>query len=371
MVKINESDYSYPFSLDQVGVSGDLSLVDLESRYSIAFYNGFGSGKFKRTKMVSFTPRYIITNRTAHAIGIKQEGSKYVTVIPAHQQINYYWRQTQVEDPRIFVTMKEGEEMEWSASAFALNVLGESDIKLVHHFARLRGIPITRILKMTIKESMGTIFVSIEFPSKPPYLIDNQLDEDIIVSQVDHDKRWIMEKNAKTAYGWDDYNGNQLLNLRLTTCPNMPHATIDINKVNYHDKLISLDDGRTISVKVIARGPTRIMRVSNYMPSNSSMMLQSPTARSQIQLVIIGDEGLTQDDVNLVEEFNFFCRTNLHGIGLSVIGNNCELCYVYMASPSFHYETTDRHQFIECQVTKLQIDNQTYNATFPVIFTNK
>jgi vacuolar protein sorting-associated protein 13A/C len=113
------------------------------------------------------------------------------------------------------------------------------------------------------------------------------------------------------------------------------------------------------------------MRVSNYMPSNSSMMLQSPTTRSQIQLVIVGDEGLTQDDVNLVEEFNFFCRTNLHGIGLSVIGNNCELCYVYMASPSFHYETTDRHQFIECQVTKLQIDNQTYNATFPVIFTNK
>jgi hypothetical protein len=138
------------------------------------------------TIIISFVTyhRYIIFNHTGHPLGLKQESSKHVTSIQSHQHINYYWRELTVEDPKIFITMKEGEELEWSASAFALNVLGESDIKLVHHFARLRGIPITRILKMTIKENMGTIFVTIEFPSKPPYLIDNRLDEDIIISQL-------------------------------------------------------------------------------------------------------------------------------------------------------------------------------------------
>lgn len=61
---------------------------------------------------------------------------------------------------------------------------------------------------------MGTVTVVIELPTKPPYLIDNRLSEDIIVSQESEDRRWIMEKNTKTAYAWDDYNGTQLLSCR-------------------------------------------------------------------------------------------------------------------------------------------------------------
>lgn len=61
---VEKSQPTDSFSLDNVGVSGDLSCTDDSYRYTIGFYNGLGPSKFRRTKVITFTPRYIIFNRT-------------------------------------------------------------------------------------------------------------------------------------------------------------------------------------------------------------------------------------------------------------------------------------------------------------------
>ncbi|KAL0481837.1 vacuolar protein sorting protein 13A [Acrasis kona] len=45
-----------------------------------------------------------------------------------------------------------------------------------------------------------------------------------------------------------------------------------------------------------------------------------------------------------------------------------ELIYCYAGGFHFHYEVTDLHQFIQLKMNKLQIDNQSTGAAFPVTF---
>jgi hypothetical protein len=400
-IQVEQSQLSTAFTLDNVGVSGNLSCIDDNRRYTIGFYNGLGPGKFKRTKVISFTPRFIIFNRTDHKIGLKQEKSDLVTQIEPQEKLPYYWREKSVENPKLFITL--GDQFKWSASPFALDSLGDISVKLVHQEESTSGRPTTHILTVTIQEETGTVFVIIEQPSKPPYLIDNRLNDNIYIAQSGVNKYWLMEGQSKTAYAWDNYNGDQKLLLKLE---NTSPMNVDINKVtNPKDKDANTPfriGNRTIFMQVIARGPTRVLRLSEqanvskdmvrmntirmmdprpsttlermdpYANSLSPTSPPSPRAEKRLRTEYLQpQEEETANEHN--EEFNFVLGAFLAGVGISLIENKTpkEVAFIYLENLLFRYETTDRNQFIEAKLGRLQIDNQNLNPVFPVLFTNR
>ncbi|EFC49928.1 vacuolar associated sorting protein [Naegleria gruberi] len=71
------------------------------------------------------------------------------------------------------------------------------------------------------------------------------------------------------------------------------------------------------------------------------------------------------------EDFNLFMLAEINQIGVSFIDNSpSEVAYLLLGGLTMRYATTDKHQFIECVLYKLQLDHQDYEATYPVILCN-
>lgn len=68
-----------------------------------------------------------------------------------------------------------------------------------------------------------------------------------------------MELNCCLAGKWYYFDAFHIAS--LTTLPDMEAITVDINKVSDTDRAIRVSKDRVIFVNIIAKGPTRIMRV--------------------------------------------------------------------------------------------------------------
>lgn len=86
---------------------------------------------------------------------MRQDGSDIVTQIDSKEKQAYYWREKNIQNPKLFVTLKEDgmSDFGWSASPFALNTLGDISIKLVHGEESKKVIRVLTLFILNLKRS--------------------------------------------------------------------------------------------------------------------------------------------------------------------------------------------------------------------------
>jgi hypothetical protein len=294
MVRIDDSEFSKSFNVDSVGITGALTCMSADLRYDLGVQVQFAPHKFKRTKMIIFSPRYIIRNETPYALGFIQPQSDIPIKVERNTKRPYYYAEKEVDKPQLLVSpLPRGIpsvniEFQWSTSHVSITTLGNTFLKVLHTSG---NIEYAQILDVQVQEAGGTIYITVQRPMKPPYLVDNKLKEfDIAFAQVDQDQWWDVPHSSRLPYAWDDTTKKQIIRVCVKdqqTGQRFDEYKVNLNKVSaiqsgvkdkkvekeqdaekkeedevIADVLLRLPNGQAAFMSVVTKGSTRILRIT-------------------------------------------------------------------------------------------------------------
>jgi hypothetical protein len=194
------------------------------------------------------------------------------------------------------------------------------------------------IIDIKVNESEGSLFIFFDTPEKPLYTINNELNENIEVSQI-NEKSIKLSKLSKINYFWDNNQEKHILIIKIKD----QSINIELDKVSEENQIFKYNNGLSIAyISVEASGTTLICNIS---PKN----LKKSKDKKDI--------------------YFFRLTNNIQQFGFSLIDNTPEeLAFVTFEDFYFRLKYNIDHQFVSISIGEIQIDNQTRNSPFPILF---
>ncbi|KAG0208228.1 hypothetical protein BGX33_006369 [Mortierella sp. NVP41] len=374
------SQWSRPVSFEAVGSIMEIAVQATErpEEIHLGMNVELGKGKYALTKIVTISPRFILKNNLNEDLNFREFGSNNVTLLPAHQRVPLrYMHQGQ---QKLLSLRLPGVTSRWTAP-FNIDEMGKM------HVTILRSDGEVELIRIHVMMEVATVFIVLnKEEGRWPYRIDNRSSWDIAFSQHNNArsesstastgslsssaaKTYKLKAGETMAYSWD--------------LPHMKEKTLVLN-VNGREREVSLqeigslvpfkfpagDTNGILAIDVIAEGPTQVLVLADY-DSKQSLFKQ----RSSSQLTVgersddgkdISKDGFEVIDVDAVVTFNFQVR--LECIGISVLNQRMqELIYLSMTGLEMRYTDSNMYQSVNMLVKWLQIDNQLYGGSSPIL----
>jgi vacuolar protein sorting-associated protein 13A/C len=371
ILKIGESSWSKPQSFDAIGSTVEVvlpsALKGTEIHVGISIQNG--EGKYKMTKVVTIAPRFVLKNRMAEEINVREPGSsELMTLNPGALQALHFLQKTTTKQ---LCLCFPGLNNQWSAP-FTISDLGTTHVKLAKAGQR------QKLIRVEILMEEATIFLHLSVETKNwPFSIRNESDTEFMFFQAN--PNFDEEEN-------EDRSGWRPIRYRLPPRSIMPYAwdypaakykelIITANGKERHIKLAEIGNlipmkipaalgtrqQKIIDLNVAADGPTQTLILSNYKPSKS-LYKQNTDVGSTAS--VTGGFEVKEVDTDIT----FRAQLKLAGIGISLINAQLrELAYVTFRDISLQYSESVLYQTIRASIQWVQIDNQLYGGIFPMI----
>ncbi|CAG8552629.1 14898_t:CDS:10 [Dentiscutata erythropus] len=367
LLKVGDSEWSKPLSFEAVGtflevvISSNSSAEEIHLGVSIQE----GHQKYKLTKIVTFTPRFIIKNNLSNDLIFREPEATNETCVKAkNREPLHFLKQKQL-------VLRYHDSNSWSAP-INIDELGRVHLKLEKSDSELD------LIRTEVLLEDATVFVIFNKENgKWPFNVENYSDVDVVFyqqepsrrelfggssSQPSPSKKYTLKPRNTSPYSWD-YPAHKEKRLVL--------------KVNGHERVVNIQEigsllpfkcsangvPHILAIEVVADGPTQVLLLSNYNPSESLYRPKAPSVTSSSNTDSSAFEVI---DVDLVITLTFQIR--LEGIGISVINKRMqELAYASVRGLEFTYNDSTLYQSINFFVKWLQIDNQLYGGIYPII----
>jgi vacuolar protein sorting-associated protein 13A/C len=178
ILKVGDSAWSKPQSFDAIGSTFEVVLPARTGRSE--FHAGVsvadGEGKYKLTKVVTITPRFILKNKLNEDLLIREPGSYNVLAIKSGELSPLHFLR-QVPEKQLCLCFP-GVNNQWS-SPFNIADVGTIHVKLAKANQR------QRLIKAEIIMEGATLFVHFSFESRHwPYSMRNESDTEFIFYQA-------------------------------------------------------------------------------------------------------------------------------------------------------------------------------------------
>ncbi|KAI9340870.1 hypothetical protein BDR26DRAFT_820276 [Obelidium mucronatum] len=359
-VRVGNSEWSKPLSFEAVGSSFDL-LVPSSNRgeeVHLGVRVHEGEGKYFLTKVVTFSPRFMIKNNMNEDLNCRQEVKQQPTLIKSKSSVPLHFFNER--SPRQLSLRMAGLMNEWS-SPFNIDQVGITYVKV----GRLGSTEEDLIRTEVILENATLFIILSREEGRWPIRIENNSDATVFFWQQNAKNRYEIGPNQSRPYAWDN--------------PSLPSKFIVIN-VNGKERQIDVREighlvpfkyptpdgtgrGGTMTIQVHAEGPTLVISLGTYNESNS--MYKRLSIRGGSSSVTAADEGFQKLNKEVKEQMTLQIR--LEGIGISVIDRQVkELLYASAKNIEFAYVDTSMAQSITFSINWLQIDNQRYGSLDPI-----
>ena len=370
LLKVKGSSWSQPVSFDAIGATVDIKLPAESGRAEM--HAGLmveeGEGKYKLTKVVTITPRFLVKNRLAEDIQIREPGSSDATTLkPAESH------------PLRFLKQNTGQQLclcfpginnQWS-SPFDIANTGSVHIKIAKSGER------QKLIRIEIMMEGAMIFLNLSMETKHwPFSIRNESSQEFLFWQanpnVDEDEedrssgwkpiRYRLPPRSIMPYAWD-YPASKNKNLILSGGGKERHV-----KLAEIGNLIPMklppaqgtQRQRIVDLNVIADGPSQTLVMSDFKQSKSIYKQKSASASAS---TTAGFEIKDQD-----ADVTMRATLRLAGIGISLVNSQLrELVYVTWRDLELKYTDSKLYQKVALTVKWIQIDNQLYGGIFPLI----
>ncbi|KAK5130736.1 hypothetical protein LTR08_001723 [Meristemomyces frigidus] len=371
LVKVGDSGWSQPVSFDAIGASVDIKLpaqggrTEMHAGLNVAE----GEGKYKLTKVITLTPRFVVKNKLSEGIQIREPGSSEAATLKSGEL-----------HPLRFMKQATGQQLclcfpgvnnTWSAP-FDIANMGSVHVKLAKSGER------QKLIRIEILMEQAMIFLHLSLETKHwPFSMRNESDQEFLFWQanpnVDEDEedrssgwkpiRYRLPPRSIMPYAWDypsTKNKNLVMSangkerhVKLAEIGNLIPMRIPAGQGQQRQKIIDLN--------VVADGPTQTLLLSNFKQSKSLYKQKSGTASAS---TATGFEVKEQDtDVTMKAVIRFA------GLGISLINQQLrELMYVTWRDIELKYTDSPLYQTVALTVKWIQIDNQLYGGIFPLIF---
>ncbi|SMY22303.1 unnamed protein product [Zymoseptoria tritici ST99CH_1A5] len=374
LLKVGSSSWSQPVSFDAIGANVDVKLPAESGRSEM--HCGLtvteGEGKYKLTKVVSITPRFIVKNKLSEEIQIREPGSSDATTLKPGEL-----------HPLRFLKQATGQQLSlcfpgvnnsWS-SPFDIANVGSVHIKLAKAGER------QKLIRVEILMEHAMLYLHLSLETKHwPFSMRNESDQEFLFWQanpnIDEDEedktsgwkpiRYRLPPRSIMPYAWD-YPATKNKNLILSANGKERHVKLaEIGnlipmRVPGQPGQRGKEGQKIIDLNVIADGPTQTLVISNYRPKKSLYKQKSATSS---QSTNAGFEVKEQDD-------NVTLRATIRfaGIGLSLVNSQMrELVYATWRDIELKYTDSPLYQTVALTIKWIQIDNQLYGGIFPLIF---
>ncbi|KJX99366.1 vacuolar protein sorting-associated protein vps13 [Zymoseptoria brevis] len=374
LLKVGSSSWSQPVSFDAIGANVDVKLPAESGRSEM--HCGLtvteGEGKYKLTKVVSITPRFIVKNKLSEEIQIREPGSSDATTLKPGELY-----------PLRFLKQATGQQLSlcfpgvnnsWS-SPFDIANVGSVHIKLAKAGER------QKLIRVEILMEHAMLYLHLSLETKHwPFSMRNESDQEFLFWQanpnIDEDEedktsgwkpiQYRLPPRSIMPYAWD-YPATKNKNLILSANGKERHVKLaEIGnlipmRVPGQTGQRGKEGQKIIDLNVIADGPTQTLVISNYRPKKSLYKQKSATSS---QSTNAGFEVKEQDD-------NVTLRATIRfaGIGLSLVNSQMrELVYATWRDIELKYTDSPLYQTVALTIKWIQIDNQLYGGIFPLIF---
>lgn len=371
LLKLGQSEWSQPVSFDAIGAAVDTKVADGAGRAEmhIGLTVKEGEGKYKLTKVVTVTPRFIVKNRLPGDIQIREPGSSDATTLAPNELHPLRWMKQ--SSGQQLCLCYPGVNNSWS-SPFNVANTGSVHVKIARAGER------QQLIRVEVLIEDSTIFVHLIKETKHwPFSMRNESDQEFLFWQanpnVDEDEedrssgwkpiRYRLPARSIMPYAWDypaSKNRNMILSangkerhVKIAEIGNLIPMRVPPSQTNSKTKIIDLN--------VVADGPTQTLILSNYRASTSLYKQKSAAASAS---TAGGFEIKEQDsDVTLKAQIRFA------GFGISLINYQLkELVYITLRDIELKYTDSQLYQTVSLTVKWIQIDNQLYGGIFPLIF---
>ncbi|KAJ3551176.1 hypothetical protein NM688_g4862 [Phlebia brevispora] len=374
--KVGDSMWSQAVGLE--APSADTRLViPAESRRNEEIHIGLswseGLGKYKLTKVITLTPRFILRNNTPDALTFREHSAAprgKASLDPGERCPLHFMR---VGDEKLLTMAFTGLNANWSAP---INV---EDIGTVNF--RLKNSIDNQVYLMAAGVKLGgsTIFIVISRAENSwPFRIENDSDCKFTFYQTDFDHpdgadvdrvvpTYTVASHSIANYAWDyPAARDKKLVLRYIDY----RRAIDVMEIGdlMPFRFATRGGPRTVSLDVRAESSTQVIRITNYNPDIS---LYKPARRSTLSLAQQDSMSGSQEAFEAVEEEispTFVFTLDVEGFGLSLVNRKAiEVVYLSLNALKFEYMNNPVAAGINLSCGNLQMDNQLHDAVFPVV----
>jgi len=398
LLKVGDSNWSRPVSFEAIGNIDDVVLTSStkQTEIHVGVSVSEGEGKYKMTKVVSLTPRFILNSKLSEDINIREpESSNVMTLKPGELLPLHFLRQTSEKQ---LTFCFPGINNQWS-SPFNISDLGTVHVKLSKTGQR------QRLLKVEILQEAATTFLHMSMETRNwPFSMRNESDIEFTFFQanphIDDDDdsspyqtqfrpiRYRLPPRSIMPYAWDfpaakqkelivSANGKDR-HIRLSEIGNLVSYTSELRStisISFQLRWIQIpmkipaktgtNQQKIIDINVAADGPTQTLVLSNYRQSRS--LYKEKTNASQTSL----SSASTREGFEVQEQdgdVTFKAQIRFAGIGISLINSHLkELAYITFRGLELKYNESKLYQTINVVVKWIQIDNQLYGGIFPIL----
>ncbi|KAI1310241.1 hypothetical protein EDD11_003857 [Mortierella claussenii] len=378
------TQWSRPVSFEAVGSIMEIAVQAMERKEEIHLGMNveLGKGKYALTKVVTITPRFILKNNLDEDLNFREFSSNNVTLLPAHQRVPLrYLRQGQ---QKLLSLRLPGVTSRWSAP-FNIDEMGKMHVKI------LRSDGEVELIRVHVMMEVATVFIVLnKEEGRWPYRIDNRSSWDISFCQNSparsesstastasfsslSAKTYKLKAGETMAYSWDLPHMNEKA---LVLSANGLEREVSLQEIGSLKpfEFPAGDANSILSIDVIAEGRTQVLVLADY---DSKQSLFKKRSSSQLTITDRDDsdkdsnKDLTKDgfeviDMDTVVTFSFQVR--LEGIGISILNQRMqELIYLSMTDLEIGYTDSNMYQTVKVLVKWLQIDNQLYGGSSPII----
>ncbi|KAF8509808.1 vacuolar protein sorting-associated protein 13 [Gautieria morchelliformis] len=376
VLKVGDSAWSQTLSFEAPSAEMALSLAapkDTESHIGVSWTEG--QGKYKLSKVITLTPRFLVKNKLGQPLHFREKGmppSERSLLQPGERSALQYTRRGR---EKLLTVAYSGLNARWSAP---INI---QDIGSIH-FRLFPPGEATRepsLIRADVAIEGASVHVILNEEAGPwPFVIDNNSDYDISFCQVDEHRMepkadasglYVMHKvdrHSCSNYAWDYPSSREK---RLLFNINGKDRKVDIMEIGslLPFKFPSERGSRTVSLDIRAEGLTQTLDISNYEEATSlyKPTRQSTLSRQDTSSSSSGQEGYEAVTEEEVPSLNI--SLNLAGLGVSLIDHKMvEVVYISLSGLGLEYTRTMTAQAVTISCSVVQVDNQLHDAIYPV-----
>ncbi|KAI8057703.1 hypothetical protein BDF22DRAFT_772292 [Syncephalis plumigaleata] len=366
LVKIAGSDWSSVRIRNSTsfGVTSELSLncTNADECAHIGVEVKEGEGRYHLTKIVTFTPRFIVKNNLDVDIMFREPTTTKPTLLHPNQRIGLIYLRRHQEKQ---LTLRfQGVGHPWS-SPFNISELGDVHIRMYDADGQVQ------LIRARVLMEQATIFIELYKETHQwPYRIENRSDAAVIVYQrppysaengmpeMENVKRYTIPAQSSLDYAWD--------------YPSFPGKLLVLN-VNHRERDISLQEigpsvplqypkaggtSGTMAIDVYADGLTQVLHLSEFNPVKSVYRRARHSS--------ISADSFEVANINAAN--NLSVKLSLAGVGISIINSQVEeIAYITLRGLEISFVDWTIQQSFHVICQWLQIDNQKFGAIYPIV----
>lgn len=278
ILQTRDSELSEPFCLDNVGQFGSIELKEhhisgniqesKESkdnkplrRFDIGLHIKLATGRFNRTKIITFTPKYVIVNQLPYDILIGQNGedSKLATRLESGKRIGWVWSNCLVKHPRL-TFRHEANNSQWSGG-FEVNSIGDFYVQVSYTNNDVAEI-VTDIVHVDITQvdAIGVVMLSQTPHNMAPYLLVNRCAKQTIRYTQENVNMWLdLRPGEQKPFCWyEPYEQHRLV---IST----EEAEIRAQQKNRSDRITDVAKITAAGVGTLVSAPATLVLAAAYM----------------------------------------------------------------------------------------------------------